>query len=328
MLLLIKGKETLLEKSQEKNNTKGFGLRPVLSIGISLSLTLGFIDVALSLFISEPSGLSKLLLALIPSIATAYALFLVYIFLYLVLALTVAFVFRLNRIALAFSMATFIGVFFLSATSVDLFHVFGVETHLMTAFLLATASLIVALPSYLVGKQLPNEEMATGSFSSFLLASPLISAEFLLFTWIWIYVVRPANIQSALLPCLGLVVLVLLTLMILNRYSKGSYPLRALIILMVIMALNPLLALSYLGDSRPKTQNESYSEKKIQHVIVVSIDTLRQDFLSCYGDPGGLSPQIDQLAEDGLLFQDAYSSSPWTLPSFSSIFTGVSPKVQ
>ena len=93
------------------------------------------------------------------------------------------------------------------------------------------------------------------------------------------------------------------------------------------MALNPLLALSYLGDSRPKTQNESYSEKKIQHVIVVSIDTLRQDFLSCYGDPGGLSPQIDQLAEDGLLFQDAYSSSPWTLPSFSSIFTGVSPKV-
>jgi choline-sulfatase len=57
-------------------------------------------------------------------------------------------------------------------------------------------------------------------------------------------------------------------------------------------------------------------------VIVVSIDTLRADRLPAYGYDQGVAPTIDQLAEDGVLFENAYAHSPQTLPSHASIFTG------
>ena len=64
----------------------------------------------------------------------------------------------------------------------------------------------------------------------------------------------------------------------------------------------------------------------IPHIILLTVDTLRQDALSCHGGATP-TPNIDRLVEDSVLFTNAYSSAPWTLPSFSSIFTGVSPWV-
>jgi tetratricopeptide (TPR) repeat protein len=57
-------------------------------------------------------------------------------------------------------------------------------------------------------------------------------------------------------------------------------------------------------------------------VIVVSIDTLRADRLPAYGYTQGVTPTIDQLARDGVLFENAYAHSPQTLPSHTSILTG------
>ena len=64
----------------------------------------------------------------------------------------------------------------------------------------------------------------------------------------------------------------------------------------------------------------------IRHVILLTIDTLRQDALSCYGGATP-TPNLDGLVADSVQFTNAYSSAPWTLPSFASILTGVSPWV-
>ncbi len=61
------------------------------------------------------------------------------------------------------------------------------------------------------------------------------------------------------------------------------------------------------------------------NVLVISIDTLRADHLSCYGYPRQTSPAIDALVAGGALFERAYSSAPWTLPSYGSLFTGMLP---
>ena len=60
-------------------------------------------------------------------------------------------------------------------------------------------------------------------------------------------------------------------------------------------------------------------------VIVISIDTLRSDRLPAYGYANGSTPAIDALAEDGILFERAYSNVPLTLPSHVSILTGLLP---
>ena len=59
------------------------------------------------------------------------------------------------------------------------------------------------------------------------------------------------------------------------------------------------------------------------NVLLISIDTLRQDGLSLHGARPGTSPTIDRLArERAVVFSQAIAQAPWTLPSHTSIFTG------
>lgn len=59
------------------------------------------------------------------------------------------------------------------------------------------------------------------------------------------------------------------------------------------------------------------------NVVLITIDTLRADRLSCYGYTKAKTPRIDSLAADGVLFERAYCDVPWTTPSMSSVHTGL-----
>jgi arylsulfatase A-like enzyme len=61
------------------------------------------------------------------------------------------------------------------------------------------------------------------------------------------------------------------------------------------------------------------------NLIVISIDTLRADHLGCYGYDKPTSPLLDKLATQGVLFENASATSPWTLPSHGSLLTGFYP---
>ena len=61
------------------------------------------------------------------------------------------------------------------------------------------------------------------------------------------------------------------------------------------------------------------------NLIVLTLDTLRADRLGCYGSPDGATPNLDALAREGIVFENATSTVPLTLPSHSTIFTGLNP---
>jgi choline-sulfatase len=63
------------------------------------------------------------------------------------------------------------------------------------------------------------------------------------------------------------------------------------------------------------------------NVVVVTIDTLRPDHLHCYGYPNIETPNLDALAQRGVLFENAVAQAPLTPPSHASIFTGQYPTV-
>lgn len=63
------------------------------------------------------------------------------------------------------------------------------------------------------------------------------------------------------------------------------------------------------------------------HIILISLDALRADKLSCYGDPRPLCPTMHGLADDGVLFRDATSPATWTLPGHMSMLSGLEPPV-
>lgn len=62
-----------------------------------------------------------------------------------------------------------------------------------------------------------------------------------------------------------------------------------------------------------------------RRVILISIDTLRADHLGSYGYPRPTSPLLDALAAEGVVFEDVFSPSPWTLPAHGSLLTGLYP---
>ncbi|UCG31761.1 MAG: sulfatase [Phycisphaerales bacterium] len=61
-------------------------------------------------------------------------------------------------------------------------------------------------------------------------------------------------------------------------------------------------------------------------VVLISVDTLRADRLNCYGyEKREVSPNIDALAGDGILFENFITSSPWTTPAHLTMFTSLYP---
>jgi len=61
------------------------------------------------------------------------------------------------------------------------------------------------------------------------------------------------------------------------------------------------------------------------NVLLISIDTLRADHLTCYGYKRPTSPNIDQLGREGVVYEKAYSTAVWTPPAHASLLTGLYP---
>ncbi len=62
-----------------------------------------------------------------------------------------------------------------------------------------------------------------------------------------------------------------------------------------------------------------------RNVLIVSVDTLRADHMGFHGYARPTSPHVDALVARGAVFERAISTSPWTLPSYGTLFTGLEP---
>ncbi len=61
------------------------------------------------------------------------------------------------------------------------------------------------------------------------------------------------------------------------------------------------------------------------NVILVTLDTTRADRLGCYGYPRAKTPNLDAAASRGVLFEQAATAAPLTLPAHATIMTGMYP---
>lgn len=61
------------------------------------------------------------------------------------------------------------------------------------------------------------------------------------------------------------------------------------------------------------------------NIVFIVLDTARADRMSYTGYHRDTTPHIDRLARDGVIYANAHSVAPWTLPSHMSMFTGLPP---
>ena len=81
------------------------------------------------------------------------------------------------------------------------------------------------------------------------------------------------------------------------------------------LILLSIIAVSFYCAEKRTNRGPSYN------LLIIVSDALRADALSCYGGEAD-TPNIDRLATQGVLFENAYSNSSWTVPSSISMFTG------
>src|SRR5579875_127706 len=65
--------------------------------------------------------------------------------------------------------------------------------------------------------------------------------------------------------------------------------------------------------------------QKAPNIVLIVMDTVRADHLSCYGYARPTTPHLDRLAARSVRFENAIAPSSWTLPAIASIFTGLLP---
>jgi arylsulfatase A-like enzyme/tetratricopeptide (TPR) repeat protein len=103
--------------------------------------------------------------------------------------------------------------------------------------------------------------------------------------------------------------------------------------LLALIAVGVLVAVALVVFARrtPREPGEAvlrlWTQKGVEkpNVILISLDTTRADHLGCYGNSNARTPAIDGLAQRGVLFAQAAATAPLTLPSHSSIMTGLYP---
>jgi arylsulfatase A-like enzyme len=61
------------------------------------------------------------------------------------------------------------------------------------------------------------------------------------------------------------------------------------------------------------------------NIVLYVFDTLRADAVGAYGRPEAATPNLDWLANEGIVFEHAYANASWTRASMASLLTGLYP---
>lgn len=95
------------------------------------------------------------------------------------------------------------------------------------------------------------------------------------------------------------------------------------------LALSAMIALAPTGcgPQKPAKPGVLAAGAKKPNIVFVLIDTLRGDRLGINGYKRGLTPNLDQLAAEGVSFDRCTANAPWTLPSIATLFSSVYPPV-
>jgi arylsulfatase A-like enzyme len=106
-----------------------------------------------------------------------------------------------------------------------------------------------------------------------------------------------------------------------NRHRHSRFA----VLMIAVPALVSLCVLSY-GPVREVSQRAALpAPQKSINVLIIIADTLRADHLSPYGYTRDTTPYLTQLAQQGVLFENAIAPSSWTLPSHAAMLTGLYP---
>lgn len=171
----------------------------------------------------------------------------------------------------------------------------------IAAFIVAFLSL--AIGAFRVRRDLFHEELAWKSLQGLLVALVCVSVAVL------IYLVLSGVLRAVMRGPVG------------GWFVRAWFP---PVVLGTAVALIGVAVFSFQASAGPRGQTAPAVPTPSAHgnVLFIVVDTLRADHLPSYGYSSGSTPFIDAFAQDAIRFDQAFTNSSWTRPSFASLLTG------
>jgi arylsulfatase A-like enzyme len=297
-------------------------LRLGLALAVSLALSLACFDVAASILRDHPRAFHGLAGALPPLAMSIPAFFLLIFPCLLAVALVPLGAARRLRGPLMVGLGTTLGALFMLILYYNLLtpHPSSGQLRLLTLSACLSAGLGIVRFQMLrrssAGEPIPSE------VSSTLLAFPVVVGLGFLLIWGESYMkamAEPRSFLASFALVLALAVAAVASIYGARRIRVGRW----------VGATALLLVLSGFVAMLPRAETAGAAKKShaLGKILFLSIDTLRADAVSALNPAAPPTKSLDSLAADSVVFTRAYSPSPWTLPTFSSMMTGVTPLV-
>jgi arylsulfatase A-like enzyme len=293
-----------------------------LAISLITSLIIGFSDIITSILYT-PRFHS--LIYLFPPLAITFVFFFL---LQLLIFLPLGFLAtrlgaRPFRWFAVFSV--FLGMFFIIGATADLFAFTLNPERILKALLVFLAASFAAVSFLMVIREHLNKDKFRQRLVSFGLSLPFVFAELMCCSWYYIY--NQVQLFSFQFIILAAILLLMTTFTIWIFLLVGSKPTKAA----MVTVLGVMVVAGYfIQPTSPLSapfKVKSLEESSPKYVILITIDSLRADAVSIYNPSHTMTPHIDALARESVLFQHAVTSSSWTLPAVASLMTGMAPAV-
>lgn len=88
------------------------------------------------------------------------------------------------------------------------------------------------------------------------------------------------------------------------------------------LALLIVIQGGYWASERIASRDLPQAKESSPNVLLIVIDTLRADHMSLHGYDRATDPNLVRIAGEGVMFENAYATSSWTLTAHASLFTG------
>ena len=144
----------------------------------------------------------------------------------------------------------------------------------------------------------------------------------LAFAWVEIYLSGRLNPAATAVLAAGIAYQISLALY--ERESKFQNLIQKTIkgLASVALMLVILIQGGFWLKEQTASRNLPAAQISAPNVLVIVVDALRADHLSLQGYDRETDPTLKRLASEGVMFENAYSASSWTLTSHASLFTG------
>lgn len=298
----------------------------LFALALSLSVSLGAIDTLLGLA-PKPALFASLPNMLLPGAVTTVFAFVLFWAFWLLVGYPSTRLFGLSPVPLAGSMALFLGTLFVLGWVSDSIQFEAYLRRPLDSFiqlaLVAAVSAGMAQQFYALARRAskPEHVRAGGMLLS---AGPVALWAAVAWAWVLLYGFESLRASFLFLATAALCLMVALALVNLRAWSSSRRNALVLACLAAVIVLAPGLILLEPAP-RPVGAASPEVRHRVAPIVLITVDALRKDALSCYDPAGPSTPHIDALARQSLQFQRAYSPASWTLPAMASIMSGLTP---